>query len=300
MSTAPLVSVIVPIRRAHKTIRATLLSLLDQCKSVPVEIVALVSEADPSREQLKDLTSPVLRLIVAPGRQGIPQLRRDGVRQSLAPWVIITEDHCVFPDGWLKGLIKDLPYNGNQVRGGPVLNGIPSLLGWAQYFTRYSSFMPPISSGDARALPGNNACYSRAVLTQNADLLRDGFWEAEFNVSILRRHCTLSISPELCVEQRQERGLFEYVALRFRHGRCYGGRRFRDSTRPERNRLLWTMPLIPGVLFWRAARSVFRKRQYRGQFVLASPLLCVYFSAWAAGEAVGYLFGTGTSCLDTD
>lgn len=300
MSAEPLVSVIVPIRRAQSTVRNTITSLLEQCRTVPAEIVAVVSEKDPSRKALEGLKAPALRVIVAPGRHGVPQLRRDGVWQSRGAWVVITEDHCVFPSGWLEGLVEDLPAGSAHIRGGPVVNGRTSLIGWAQYFTRYSSFMPPVAGGTTRTLPGNNACYPRALLARNSELLRDGFWEAEFNQSVAERQCTLSISPELGVEQRQQRGVFEYMFLRYRHGRCYGGRRFEFAPKAERRRLLWNIPLIPVVLFWRSARAVFRKGHNRSKFLLTSPLLAAYFLAWAIGEATGYVFGSGASCLDTD
>jgi len=160
--------------------------------------------------------------------------------------------------------------------------------------------MPPVGEGPVRALPGNSACYPRQVFIANANLLGEGFWEAEFNEALLQQNCTLWISPTLEVQQHQHRGILEYVALRYRHGRCYGGRRLRCASQPERKRLLRSIPFIPLALFFRAARAVWRKRRNRGRFLLVSPLLVVYFCAWATGEAVGYLFGAGQSCLDTD
>ena len=65
-------------------------------------------------------------------------------------------------------------------------------------------------------------------------------------------------------------------------------------------RLLAQIPLIAPVLYLRAARIVFGKRSNRGPFLMATPLLAVYYAGWAAGEGAGYLFGEGTSGQHTD
>ena len=45
------------------------------------------------------------------------------------------------------------------------------------------------------------------------------------------------------------------------------------------------------LLYWRIARNIFRKRRHRARFLAASPLIVFYLTIWAAGEAVGYIFG---------
>ena len=152
--------------------------------------------------------------------------------------------------------------------------------------------MPPVTEGFTRSLPGNNACYRREILLAHSELLREGFWEAEFNHALLRAGCKMWMAPSLEVSQRQQRGLLEYIPLRFRHGRCYGARRDRKP---------WlAAPLIPMVLFLRAARAVFSRRRDQIVFVAVSPFVFVYMVSWALGEVAGYLFGAGQSCLQTD
>jgi glycosyltransferase involved in cell wall biosynthesis len=284
--------VIVPVRQAMATIRTTLADLLAQECAEPFEIVAVVSAGDPTAPALAKLRDPRLRVIVASGSCGVPQLRRDGVASSSARFIAITEDHCRFPEGWIRDIVAAIEAHGVEISGGPVGNQRRSLAGWAQYFTRYSSFMPPMAEGLTRTLAGNNACYRREVLLEHAELLRDGFWEAEFNHALLRAGCRMWIAPSLEVGQRQQRGLLAYIPLRYRHGRCYGARR-------EKKHWLGA-PLIPALLYFRAARAVFGKRRNRVVFLTVSPLVLVYMTAWAVGEIAGYLFGAGRSCLETD
>ena len=290
--TALRVSIVVPVRRAEATIQATLADLLGQDCCEPFEVVAVVSPNDPAVAALALIKNPHLRVIIASTPCGVPQLRRDGVRSCHAPFVAITEDHCRLPAGWIRGLMAAMEAHGADIGGGPVGNGRRSVTGWAQYFTRYSAFMPPVAEGFTGSLPGNNACYRREILTTHSELLREGFWEAEFNHAVALAGCKMWMAPTLEISQRQQRGPLEFIPLRFRHGRCYGARR------AEKNWLV--APLIPLILFLRGARAVFGKRRDRIRYLSVSPLVFVYLLSWAAGEITGYLFGAGPSCLETD
>jgi glycosyltransferase involved in cell wall biosynthesis len=298
MTAAPEVSVIVPVRQAEATIVRTLTALSAQCEGCNAEVIAVVSESDPTSRLLNDFHAPHVRVLVQPGG-GVPQLRRDGVAASRGKWLVITEDHCTFPEGWLGRLVEVQQARGGVV-GGPVGNGNRTFTGWAQYFTRYSAFLPPGLRGAARALPGNNAIYARTVVQSHLPHLKEGFWEAEFNHALARDGVSFWAEPELAVEQHQRRGLLTYLPLRYRHGRCYGWRRSRDSAPGMRWRLIAAVPLVPLLLYLRAARNVFAGRGYAGRFLIVTPLLMAYFAAWATGEAAGYLFGPSPDWWDTD
>jgi glycosyltransferase involved in cell wall biosynthesis len=296
----PRFSIIIPVRRAEHTIAATLQSALEQCAGAPAEVIAVVAKSDPSHAALAAVQHPALTVLAVEGKQGVPQLRRIGVLASSAPFVILAEDHCTFPAGWGEGLVRAIEERHVEVSGGAVANGRRSLAGWAQYFSRYSAFLPPVKDGFATALPGNNACYRREVIESHRDLIGQGFWEAEFNDAIRRAGCRFWISGSATVVQRQHRGALSYAPLRFRHGRCYGARRVAEAETAERKRLLFRSPLIAPLLFYRALRNVLRKPGYAWRFLAVSPLVLIYVAAWAAGEITGYLAGGGDSCLETD
>ena len=299
MSAPPEVSIIVPVRQAARTIRNTLAGLAAQSRDCNAEIIAVVSKSDGTCEVLEQPGLPNVRVLVRPPGLGVPQLRRDGVMAARAPYLVITEDHCTFPEGWLKNLLREARSRGGIV-GGPVSNGRRTFAGWAQYFTRYASFMPPFSSGLTGMLPGNNAIYSRADIEPQLGLMEEGFWEAEFNHALQAGGHRFWMAPDAAVEQHQERGAFAYMPLRYRHGRCYGWRRSRDMQALQRWSLLARVPLVPLLLYVRAARNVLKKPRYLGMFLLTTPLLLGYFAAWGAGEAAGYCSGPGAVWWDTD
>jgi hypothetical protein len=285
-------SIVVPVRQAQRTLLPAIDNLLAECRGLPAEVIVVCSADDETSRLIADRTDAQLQVIVKPGRHSVPQLRRDAVRQSQAEFIVITEDHCLVPAGWVR-LFLELPSkHPASAWGGPVSNGRRSLLGWCQYFTRYSAFLPPGNRGYTKALPGNNACYRREHLIELAGELSDGFWEAEFNTVLAECHGPFWFEPALGVEQRQHRGLIEYFSLRYRHGRCYGAR----SGRP----ISAIFPAVTAILMWRAFRNVWRRGEKIFLFLLVSPLLSGYFLAWALGEMTGYLRGPGDSCSDTD
>ena len=288
-----------PVRKAEKTIEATLESIARQCRDLNAELIIAVSETDPTSGLLRRMDRRGGRVLFRPGPAGIPQLRRDAVRATKATYIVIAEDHIIVPDGWLKGLVDALEQHEADVSGGGVTQGLNHYAGWAQYFTRYAKFMPPHAEGPAKMLPGNNACYRRTVFDDNRNLLEEGFWEAEFNQAVSKGR-RFWMCADLAVEQHQHRGMFAYIGLRYDHGRCYGARRYRSASAAERRKLIAQSPLIPLVLFVRSARAVLQQDRHRARFLFCCPLLVLYFLAWGVGEMVGYLKGAGGSCAKTD
>lgn len=297
---SPRLSIVIPIRRAADTIADTLDSLLPQCRNLDVEIVLAVCESDASLAAIANRTGPQCRVVVAPSARHIPALRRDAILEARGDWVVITEDHCVFPAGWVANVINNLGGSTRLIRGGPVSNGDRTLLGWALYFNRYIAFLPPVSDGPAAALPGNSACYPREALMARTELWQDGFWEFEVNEALKRANFTLWLSPALAVSQNQSRGFWEYLQLRYRHGRLYGARRLRSMHAGARLLAALRAPLIPWLLQARALRAVIHKRAFLPHYIAVVPLLFVYQCAWALGEGTGSLAGFSGQCIETD
>jgi len=282
-------SIVIPVRRATTTLDGCVASMKAACAGMDAEIVVAYSEGDETAAVAGALTG--VRLVRMAGRRSVPQLRRDGVRAADGEFILITEDHCMVGADWVRGLLLAAEEHPASAWGGPVRNGRTSWLGWAHYFTRYTAFLPPGQTGYCAHLPGNNALYRRDDLLAFATEWSDGFWEAEFNVVLRRERGPFWYSPEAVVTQAQQRGIFEYVSLRYRHGRCYGARCGKPHSA--------VFVFVAALLFWRGLRMAVQNGE-AARFCVVSPLLVVYYSAWAAGEMVGYLGGAGASCGDTD
>jgi len=282
-------SVVVPVRKAVHTLPRTIESLRAACEGIESEIIVVYSTADETAAVAGALEG--VRLLRREGLLSVPQLRRDGVRAARGEYVLITEDHCTVEPCWARSLLQAAERHPASAWGGPVRNARVSWLGWAHYFTRYTAFLPPAESGYTRHLPGNNALYRKDGLNAFATEWADGFWEAEFNVVLTRERGPFWYAADAPVTQQQRRGLLEYAALRYRHGRCYGAR----CGKPHSAIFFF----VAALLYWRGLNAAIRKG-VAGRFLSVSPLLIVYFAAWAAGEMIGYAAGAGGSCSDTD
>jgi hypothetical protein len=297
-------SVVVPVRQGVLTAAETLTHLLQHGW---LEVIAVVSTQDPTAAVLRNLRArfPELHLIEIDGEFSVPQLRAHGIRAAQGRLVAITEDHCAFSPWWpevLGGILEDARIG---AAGGSVFNGLRgSILDWAVYFSRYSLFLPPIPRGTVPRLPGNNTCYRRDLLESQRAFYENGFWEHEFHRHLERLGFSLFHEPEAWVLHRKPYRFAAYCALRFRHGRCFGGMIRENGSEGSSSASRWprilSAPLMPFLMAFRSARSVAAKRTRRKEYLLALPLLLIFYAAWTAGEVAGYLGGPGRACAQTD
>lgn len=296
------ISVVVPVRFAQETISQTVEALLEQCRALRAEVIAVVSEEDSTAGLLREFGArEQLRVIEMPERRSVPQLRGEGVKAARGRLIAITEDHCLFPPRWLERFVE--LHAGREVAavGGPVENGrTSSIADWAIYFSRYTTSMPPIGRGATGALPGNNACYKREALEAVAPLLKDGFWENDVNRELIARARVLWLEPGLVVTHNKPYRFGRYLALRYRHARCFGGMIRARAGRAELVKRVLLSPLIPLMLLARSARAIQAKKRRGREFLLAVPALLVCYGVWFWGELAGYLCGPGETCSETD
>jgi hypothetical protein len=289
-------SIVVPVRHAEETIVRTMEALLDQCRGLEAEVIAVVSAEDPSREALRAFVSRAeVRVIEMPGRRSVPELRGEGVRAAAGRLVAITEDHCLFSEGWLATMRDILDQREVAAAGGPVENGrTGSVLDWAIYFSRYLGSMPPVGLGAVGGLPGNNACYRGEVLERFRSLYQDGFWEHEFNRELAAYGYLLWQDPRLVVTHHKPYRFWPYLGLRYRHARCFGGRE------PGGVGRILASPLTPALLALRGVQTIRRKQRRQRQFLLSFPALLLCYLVWFWGELVGRVAGPGQTCSQTD
>jgi hypothetical protein len=104
----------------------------------------------------------------------------------------------------------------------------------------------------------------------------------------------------LVVTHNKPYRFFPYVALRYRHARCFGGMLAARLSPAKRLRRIVLSPLIPLALLARANTAVTQKKRRQREFLLALPALLVFYLVWFWGELVGYVVGPGETCSQTD
>jgi hypothetical protein len=257
-----------------------------------VEVIVVEAVGEAVRRRLRG-RRPAVVLIESP-RQPIPRLRYQGVCRARGKFVAILEDHgCVAAD-WAATVLQAHQGPWGAV-GGVVENGQNGLINWAVYFCEYTPYMQPVVEGVAVDLPGNNIAYKRPHLLRHAEVLEQGQWESWINDRLRADGIPVASTNAMVVHHIKPFRLGYFLVQRFHFARSFAGMRRVDQS-PARRLVYGAGSLaLPALLTARVAGTVLRKRRHLGRFLLALPLVVVFFTVGACGEMIGYLFGPGTS-----
>ena len=259
------------------------------------EVVVADWTDEPTRTVVRERW-PDVKLLSFDKPTTVPELRAAGIFAAQAPHIAVIEDHCDVLPFWADGIIA-AHRDGHPVVGGSIRNvRTRRLRDWAAFFCEYSAFMEPADGGSVRGLPGMNVSYDRSALAAIDDLLRAGHWESWLHPRLLERGFELWCDPEIVLEHAKDFGFVEFASQRYHYSRSYAGMRNEEL---GRKRVLYALgsPLLVPLAYMRIARNVRARPSYRPAFRRATPLILLYTVVWAAGEAIGYLFGGGRSIL---
>ena len=273
-------AVIVTSYNSPATLELCLTSLAAQPEAAEI-IVADCSPVDPAtRLQIR---FPAIRFLHFPAPRTVPELRWAALRQTNCELVAAVEARCVPASDWCRRLMEaHLAHPGAPAVGGPVaLAPESSPIAAGLYCNEYGLFAHPAVSGSRGDLSGANLSYKRADLEAQPELLNAGAWETRLHERWLAAGRTLWLAGGALVTFHNSMPLGVILRQRFHYGRGYAGAR----SGPRLVRALLS-PLLPAVLLVRTVRALGSRMPWRG-----FGWLLLFTTTWAAGEAVGYLFG---------
>jgi glycosyltransferase involved in cell wall biosynthesis len=281
------VSVVVASFSGEAALRRCLESLEPQTAEAEVIVAAEVESAAVVRLQAR---FPRLVFVRAPRGTSVFRLRAMGLERARGRLVVLTEDHCTAAPGWLDALLA-LHREGHAVVGGPVENGLTKgPYDWALYLCEYAAHMPPLRDGPVPALSGVNVAYERELLTGCAALWQEAFYENEVHDALRASGHRLQRSGRAAVSTHLSLPFREAAAHLFRGGQRFGRYRHGRSSPAVRAILPVAALAVPALLTWRVVRAVAARRPERlGAMARGLGYVVAFNSAWAAGEALGYL-----------
>ena len=235
-----------------------------------------------------------VRVIEADPRSSTARARATAVPAARAPVVAMTESHCFPEPGWAEALIA--AHRGPWAAVGPEFdNENPGTASWANLFVDYSTWITPLTPGQADDLPGNNSSYKRSLLLEyGEDLARWLESESILHWDLRSRGHGLYIEPGARVRHLNIDRLIPALAEHFLGGRCFAGLRSRGWHPLRRALYVIASPLIPVIRLRRMFQHL-RRTSRRDLLPGVLPMMVGSLIAHATGEMMGYLAGTGSA-----
>jgi GT2 family glycosyltransferase len=216
----------------------------------------------------------------------IPHLRGAGLSRSESDLTLLTEDNCVVDPRWADELIAAAAHA--DVVGGRMGNARRDrAIDCGAFFAEYG-FFAGAHTRHGEQLTAANVLYRGSVRSQVAQWMSAGVWENVVHDRLRVAGARLTYAPRAIVRQNLTHDVWRFCVDRYEHGRDYARVRLAEQG-GSRLRGLSSTPLLPALLAYRVAR-VSAPGQW-ATFLRALPATLTFFSAWAIGEARGYLTG---------
>jgi len=272
------------------TIEPVAAALGAQTIAVEVELVLV----GPSAEALRPPDGAALALagvtIVEASLLPMAAARLAGLRAARAPTVVFGETHTYPAPTWAEELVRAMGRGAAAVAPRVVHAGPVGALSWAALAMDYGRWSQP-GQGEIEIAPSYNAAWLRdTLLHEGGDelgiLLTPG---RELSDLLRRRGHRLERCDSAEVAHLNIDRPWHWLAERYIGGRLVAAARARSWSRLRRALYVVSSPLMAVIVARRTLATV------RGLPRPAAGLaaLAVGASAWAAGEAVGYVTGTG-------
>lgn len=285
-------SVVVPSVNGWSDLDGCLAALELQRRDASLEILVADRVGEPVRASIRS-RYPAVRLLEADPGTTIPDLRAMAFASAQGRSVAVIEDHVLVPPGWARQLL-DAQERGEEVVGGSVENAATHrTVDWAAFLCEYSHLLPPLADGPSDWLTGNNTVYRRALLERYRAVTEQGRWENHLHDRLREDGVTLYCRPAIRVGHKKHYTIWEYFSQRYLYSRSYAGARVADAAAPRRFAYGLAACALPPVLFYRTVSRIWKKGVHRAELVRSLPLLALFVTGWAAGEAVGAWFGPG-------
>ena len=279
-------AVIIAAIDARATIRAGLSRWLEELDGDGELIVV-----DASRDGTADVLAsgfPRVRVLRRPHGRLAPELWRDGLEVSVAPYVAFSTAQMVPAPGWRRAMLDRLDDTGAAVVGGPI-EPAPGLspLDRAVYLLRYVHYLRPLITSAHIEPPGDNAVYCRDRLSGLESLWGEGFWEVEIHRALRERGEISTMAEDAVVAFQGGTRLGSLLPQRYAHARHYGASRAGRIGTVGRLAHVVAAPAVPLVMLHRIAAALASRGRSLGPWMSAMPGLLALLGAWSLGEARG-------------
>jgi len=222
-------------------------------------------------------------------------MRMKGIERASAPFVGVIEDHVLVPPDWGRRMLDELA-NGQDVVAGSIANSATeSFMDWAAFLCEYSGSLPPLPTGPADGVPGNNVVYRKEVLDRYKDTLAECKWENNLHDAMKADGVTLMMRPEIEVGHKMHYSFRLYMEQGFFYSRSYAGARVAGQPMSKKLFFAAAACALPPVLLYRTVQRIVSKKYHVDLLIKSMPLQMAFVCSWAFGEVIGALLGPGNA-----
>lgn len=221
------------------------------------------------------------------------------VRQASTPFLAFVEDHSFATPGWARAVLA--AFDDPRVA---AVNYAFTNLDDARYLSRsvlmaeYGYWMSPHPGGPVDFSSSTNIAYRLASLRPLLEGHESAF-EAEFLIhrALLKQGRLIWLAPAAVVAHESWRSLADACAANGTNKRVLGARRASQGRWGRVRRVAWAggMVLAPALFLARLGRALWRRPPLWRRYLAGLPVCAVIYSYSAWCEALGYLFGAGSS-----
>lgn len=289
-------SVILVAYNAHETIGRCLESLAPQLNNpaYQAEVILVDSSQDGTVEYVR-ATFPWVRVFHYAERQLVGNARNLGAAQAHGTVLAFTDADCIVASDWLLALATAHRQQTDPIIGG-VIAHVESggLIAWANYFCEYTQWLPQPDTQPMDDIPG--ACYSvkRWAFEKYGPFLENTYSsDTAFNWKLKEAGYTPLFVPTIQVSHISLYNLKTLLVKKIQHGRYFARVRVMEQKLGLGKRLVLgcSLPMLPFLLFFRRAQSIFKHPPYVTPFIAAGPLIWLALGAWSVGEVQAYWAG---------
>lgn len=296
----PALSSILTTPDDYATIAKTMQYLRAQTIAEQMELVIVAPRADRihiPREDEATFHSVKIAEITEFGSLAVA--RAAGVAAASAPVVAFNEDHSFPEPGWAAALLA-AHRRGYAGVAPQMKNANPaSTLSWAALFLHFGGAVEPGDGFETNhPQASHNMSYTRPALLEMGDRLTELMLAELFLHEALRvRGHRFWVEPAAATRHINLSRLRPAIIHAWTGGRLYGGLRREFGAWPLVRRIVYAggSPLIPLLRLSRVLRLLRRTHTGRNLIPRVLPAMAMILTVHAAGEAVGYLFGVGTT-----
>jgi hypothetical protein len=293
VASPPKLSLVVPGERPE-TVRRMADALRRQTARDALQVIVVrwpgqwTSAPDLGRDGFADV-----RFVDVGPETNLPQGRAAGARVATAPLLFFSETHAYPRPEWAEAVLAAAS-GGFDVISSSFANANPDgAVSWAGFLLDYGAYGLDAPAGEIEPAPIHKGIFPRDAILALGDRIVPALSAGdELAVALRAQGRRTYFEPRAAIDHYNARRLGLWVRGRFLIGFLIGANRADRWSRPRRALYAALWPAIAALLYWRTRPIVRRAERTQRLPRLTRAAIWVGSAARAAGEAVGYAFGS--------